>query len=326
MAWCAESKACHCSTSGSGGNVTASRRPNPRGRHPPFRSCPSRSGVYAPARAFADLGARCRAQRALHIDATSAQHADVPPSQPSRPWGAVVLARIVECTSIVQHLARRACSRVQRRLPACPPSARDALETEFEAESSARRPKLFFLVRRVEPGVRQRICDRGSMACIVTTFEPSAALVIIAAMVTPALLILASASLVATALMRMARVVDRARALTAVAYDGAWARVDGTPNELRTTLKRHASRARLAEWSIALLYTAVVFFVTTCISIVIDHEAAHSLSWLPSGLAIMGTLVLLVGGALMVAESRLGGEQISQEIRQALIRLDKVTP
>jgi len=203
---------------------------------------------------------------------------------------------------------------------------RDALETEFEAESGARRPKLFPLVRRVEPGVRQRIRDRGSMACMVSTFEPSAAVVIIAAMVTPALLILASASLVATALVRMARVVDRARALTAIVYDGAWAKVDATPNELRTTLKLHASRARLAEWSIALLYTAVVFFVTTCISIVIDHEAAHSLRWLPIGLAITGTLVLLVGGALMVAESRLGGEQISQEIRQALIRLDKVTP
>jgi hypothetical protein len=36
--------------------------------------------------------------------------------------------------------------------------------------------------------------------------------------------------------------------------------------------------------------------------------------------------LLVVGGALMVAESRLGGEQISQEIRQALTRLDKVTP
>jgi hypothetical protein len=48
--------------------------------------------------------------------------------------------------------------------------------------------------------------DRGSMACMVTTLEPLAAVVIIAAMVTPALLILASASLVATALVRMARV------------------------------------------------------------------------------------------------------------------------
>lgn len=63
------------------------------------------------------------------------------------------------------------------------------METEFEAECSARRPKLFLLVRRVEPGVRQRIRDRGSMGYVVTTFEPFGAVVIIAAMVTPALLL-----------------------------------------------------------------------------------------------------------------------------------------
>jgi hypothetical protein len=61
------------------------------------------------------------------------------------------------------------------------------VETEFGAESSARGSKPFLLVRRVEP-VRQRIRDRGSMGYVVTTFEPSAAVVIIAARVKPALL------------------------------------------------------------------------------------------------------------------------------------------
>jgi hypothetical protein len=42
----------------------------------------------------------------------------------------------------------------------------------------------------------------------------------ITAMVTPALLILGSASLIASALVRMARVVDRARILTATVYAG----------------------------------------------------------------------------------------------------------
>ena len=64
---------------------------------------------------------------------------------------------------------------------------RDAPETGSEAECSARGPRVFFLVRRVDPGVRQRTRDRGSMAYMVRTFEPSAAVVILAAMVTPAL-------------------------------------------------------------------------------------------------------------------------------------------
>jgi len=155
---------------------------------------------------------------------------------------------------------------------------------------------------------------------------PSAAVAMIAAMITPALLILASASLVATALVRMARVVDRARVLAAIAHEGDWEKLGATPAQLRTALERHAKRARYAEWSIALLYATVVVFVVTCISIAVDHAAGQSLTWLPVGLAIAGTLLLLSGGALMVAESRLAGDQIAEEIEHALARLEERKP
>ena len=159
-----------------------------------------------------------------------------------------------------------------------------------------------------------------------TASASSAAVAMIAAMITPALLILASASLVATALVRMARVVDRARVLAAIAHEGDWEKLGATPAQLRTALERHAKRARYAEWSIALLYATVVVFVVTCISIAVDHAAGQSLTWLPVGLAIAGTLLLLSGGALMVAESRLAGDQIAEEIRHALARLEERKP
>jgi len=159
-----------------------------------------------------------------------------------------------------------------------------------------------------------------------TASASSTAVAMIAAMITPALLILASASLVATALVRMARVVDRARVLAAIAHEGDWEKLGATPAQLRTALERHAKRARYAEWSIALLYATVVVFVVTCISIAVDHAAGQSLSWLPVGLAIAGTLLLLTGGALMVAESRLAGDQIAEEIRHALARLEERKP
>jgi len=159
-----------------------------------------------------------------------------------------------------------------------------------------------------------------------TASASSAAMAMIAAMITPALLILASASLVATALVRMARVVDRARVLAAIAHEGDWEKLGATPAQLRTALERHAKRARYAEWSIALLYATVVVFVVTCISIAVDHAAGQSLTWLPVGLAIAGTLLLLSGGALMVAESRLAGDQIAEEIRHALARLEERKP
>ena len=155
-----------------------------------------------------------------------------------------------------------------------------------------------------------------------TASASSTAVAMIAAMITPALLILASASLVATALVRMARVVDRARVLAAIAHEGNWEKLGATPAQLRTALERHAKRARYAEWSIALLYATVVVFVVTCISIAVDHAAG----WLPVGLAIAGTLLLLSGGALMVAESRLAGDQIAEEIRHSLARMDETKP
>jgi hypothetical protein len=142
-------------------------------------------------------------------------------------------------------------------------------------------------------------------------------------MVTPALLILACASLVASVLVRMARVVDRARVLIAVSHEGNWEKLGATTAQLRAALHRHGTRAQYAEWSIAALYTSVVIFVLTCLSIVADHATNGSVGCLPATLAVIGTLPLLAGGAGMVAESRLGGEQIAEEIRGALARLEE---
>src|SRR5262245_998058 len=146
----------------------------------------------------------------------------------------------------------------------------------------------------------------------------SSAIALIAAMITPAVLILASASLAASALVRMARVVDRARALASSVHDGTWNKFGAPPDVLRSWLERHLRRARYAEQSIAFLYGAVVVFIATCLSIVLDRLTGESLRWVPVSLAILGALLVLAGGARMVAESRLSGQQIEEEIRHAL--------
>jgi hypothetical protein len=154
----------------------------------------------------------------------------------------------------------------------------------------------------------------------------AAAIAMIAAMITPGLLILGSASLVASALVRMARVVDRARIVAATVHEGTWAQRGATRDLVRTWLDRHARRARYAERSIALLYCAVVAFIATCLSIALDRATGGSLSWLPVLFAILGTLLLLAGGALMVAECRLSGQQIQEEIRHALKQMEEKDP
>ncbi len=149
----------------------------------------------------------------------------------------------------------------------------------------------------------------------------TAAVATIAAMITPALLLLGSASLVASALVRMARVVDRARVLAALVHEGGPARAGFTAGQLRGWLESHARRARLAERSITLLYAAIVVFVGTCLAIGIDRASDGALGALPVVLAMAGTVLLLAGGACMVAESRLSGAQIGTEIEFALARL-----
>jgi len=152
----------------------------------------------------------------------------------------------------------------------------------------------------------------------------SASVATIAAMVTPGLLMLGSASLVASALVRMARVVDRARALAGIVRDRSWAQSGLTPGQLRAWLDRHAVRARYAARSIALLYGAIVVFIATCLAIAADRALGLAPPWLPLVLAITGTLLLLGGAAYMVAESRLSGEQIAEEIRIASTQLEGV--
>ena len=146
----------------------------------------------------------------------------------------------------------------------------------------------------------------------------------IAAMVTPGLLMLGSASLVASALVRMARVVDRARALAAIAAEASWTRAGITPPQLRQWLDRHATRARYAARAIAALYAAIAVFIATCLAIAADRAMGGSLLALPLWLAGLGTLLLLAGASWMVAESSLSGEQIAEEIRVALSQLEGV--
>jgi hypothetical protein len=142
-------------------------------------------------------------------------------------------------------------------------------------------------------------------------------------MVTPALFIVGAASLVASALVRMARIVDRARVLASAAYDGSWEKHGATSDVLGRWLDRHAARARYAERSIALLYAAVVLFIATALAIVLDRATGGMLVWLPVALAIVGAFLLLGGGAWMVAESRLSIEQIQEEIRLARTRVEE---
>lgn len=135
--------------------------------------------------------------------------------------------------------------------------------------------------------------------------QASPAILIISAMITPALLILGSGSLVATALQRLSRAVDRARVVLQMPEDDPcrkkWA-------------ERYAQRALIAERAVTAYFIAVGIFVLDCLSIAVDRTFGNTLTWLPVSLTIIGMLLMLCGAYLMVQESRLATIQICEEV------------
>ena len=131
----------------------------------------------------------------------------------------------------------------------------------------------------------------------------SAAQAIISAMITPALLILASGSLIATALVRLARVGDRLRKLA-------------EPGETITpsALRRHERRPLFAERTLQGYFFAVVCFVVAGIAIGIDHFAADRLTWLPVAMTLLGMGLIVAGSAAMLSECRLAVAELGAEI------------
>lgn len=132
----------------------------------------------------------------------------------------------------------------------------------------------------------------------------SPAQAMITAMITPALLILASASLIATALVRLARVVDRVRKL---------AEARDAPRD-SSEIRRHERRALLAERAVSLYFFAVLCFVIAGLAIAIDHAAGDRLAWLPVAVTTLGMCLIVAGSAAMLAECRLAFAQIRAEI------------
>ena len=143
----------------------------------------------------------------------------------------------------------------------------------------------------------------------------SPAQLIIAAMITPALLILGSGSLVATALVRLARAVDRARVLLQLSEEEV-RKLGWTEEERKRSLARYAERSLLAERAVTVFFVGVGVFVLDCLSIAVDHYFANRLTWLPVSITILGMVMLLAGSCFMVAESRLASRQIRVEIQK----------
>jgi hypothetical protein len=129
------------------------------------------------------------------------------------------------------------------------------------------------------------------------------------AMITPALFMTASGSLIISTSNRMSRIVDRIRQLNELAdslsrgltdLDFPAERLDHIGDQLERLVWR-SDRIRLA---LTLLYLAMATFVGTSLTMAIDALIGNYLTALPTTLAIAGVALLLVSSVQLTREAR----------------------
>lgn len=138
---------------------------------------------------------------------------------------------------------------------------------------------------------------------------------ILTAMLAPALLMAATASLLVSANTRLARVVDRLRALIV-----AWEQDAPDRAERDQQIQRHRERAQLVLQACQMLYAALGGFVGTSLALAVDAFLGFRLGVLPTALAILGVSFLLLASIAMGREVRLSVRSFDQELDQELAR------
>jgi hypothetical protein len=138
---------------------------------------------------------------------------------------------------------------------------------------------------------------------------------ILGAMLAPALLMAATGSLLVSANARLARVVDRLRSLIV-----AWEQDAPDRAERDTQIARHRHRAALVLRACWMLYAALGCFVGTSLGLAADALLGFRLGTVPTVLAVIGMLCLLVASLAMGREVSLSVKSFDHELDQELAR------
>jgi hypothetical protein len=135
---------------------------------------------------------------------------------------------------------------------------------------------------------------------------------VVTAMITPAFFLTATGSLLVSCNNRLARVVDRMRDQI-----GEWhASTEASERRrLADRIAMHRKRARMVLIALQLLYGAISAFVGTSLAIAMDQFLTYSLEGVPTGLALVGVLLLLAASLLLGREARIGVNMLDAEIR-----------
>ena len=140
------------------------------------------------------------------------------------------------------------------------------------------------------------------------------------AMITPALLISATGSLVLSTSTRLGRVVDRVRELETRLSDLITAddknRIPLYEKRLDTIvylLNKVTTRSRILQKAMSAFYYGLGFFILTSVTIAVAG-IFNIYRWLPIPVGIVGIFFLLYGAILMLRETRMATATINAEM------------
>jgi hypothetical protein len=140
---------------------------------------------------------------------------------------------------------------------------------------------------------------------------------VLSAMITPAVLISASASLIMATSGRLVRAVDRTRE-TSVRFAELAAAKDAKLQEeqrvLFNLLDHNTTRCRLLQRALAHLYRGLGAFIATSVAIGVVAATGRAYTWLPIVAGLAGAGMLLYASALLVRESRIALVALEEEM------------
>lgn len=152
------------------------------------------------------------------------------------------------------------------------------------------------------------------------------------AMITPALLISATGSLVLSTSTRLGRVVDRVRQLEVRLGELIYVeQKDEVPlyekrvEVIVDLLDKVTSRSRILQGAMGAFYYGLCFFVLTSVTIAIA-AFFNSYQWLPIPIGIVGIMFLFYGSLLMLKETRMATATVNAEMDFTWELARKVAP
>ncbi|CAN5121760.1 DUF2721 domain-containing protein [soil metagenome] len=149
-------------------------------------------------------------------------------------------------------------------------------------------------------------------------FNDTTTLTALSAMITPAVLILATGQLILTTSQRLARAMDRARKISEKIEE-----LD--QNNIKTNKKKKvlfyqllygsARRSRRLQQAMSILYLALSIFVCTSITIGLLEVFGFLEVWVPVTLGLLGISFLFYATIILITETKIAYWAVDKEMR-----------